>query len=150
MQIGWRFATESDMRMLAELNHQLIADEGHRNAMNVERLEHRMRGWLAAEYRAVLFETEGQVVAYALFRQDESRRTHLRQFFVVRDLRRRGVGASAFRLFRSEVAAKDAPIVVETLIANSAALAFWRKLGFADYAVTLELEPSDASARVSS
>lgn len=35
---------------------QLIQDEGHRNRMTVAELEQRMRGWIAGEYRAVIFE----------------------------------------------------------------------------------------------
>ena len=54
-----------------------------------------MRGWLSTEYRAVSFRREAPVVAYALFRNDEWNRIYLRQFFVVRDARRQGVGRAA-------------------------------------------------------
>ena len=51
----YRFATLADVRFLAELNHQLIRDEGHRNSMDVDQLAHRMYGWLSSgEYRAVI------------------------------------------------------------------------------------------------
>ncbi len=63
------FATADDCPLLAELNHQLIQDEGHRNRMRVAELERRMRDWLAGDYRAVLFEERSEVVAYALFRE---------------------------------------------------------------------------------
>ncbi len=46
----FRPATNDDCPLLAELNHQLIRDEGHRNRMTVAELEQRMRGWLAGEY----------------------------------------------------------------------------------------------------
>ena len=53
----YRIATAEDSPMLAELNSQLIRDEGHRNPMTIAQLEERMRGWLTSgEYRAVLFE----------------------------------------------------------------------------------------------
>ena len=37
--------------------------------MTVAQLEQRMNGWLDGEYRAVLYEDNGEVVAYALFRE---------------------------------------------------------------------------------
>lgn len=60
----FRFATQADCPVSAELNHQLIQDEGHRNRMTVPELLERMRGWLTGEYRAVLFEDGGELVAY--------------------------------------------------------------------------------------
>ena len=45
-----------------------------------------MRGWLAMEYQAVVFEEAATPVAYALFRQTPEW-IHLRQFFVARDCR---------------------------------------------------------------
>jgi len=65
--ITFRPATLDDCPLLAELNHQLIQDEGHRNRMTLPELEQRMRCWLAGEYRAVIFEDGGDVVAYALY-----------------------------------------------------------------------------------
>src|SRR3954466_10117725 len=65
----FRPATIDDCPLLAELNHQLIRDEGHRNRMTVAELEERMRGWLRSEYRAVLYEDGREVIAYALFRE---------------------------------------------------------------------------------
>jgi hypothetical protein len=55
----FRPTTLEDYALLAELNHQLIRDEGHRNAMTVAELEQQMRGWLSGEYRAMVFEVDG-------------------------------------------------------------------------------------------
>src|ERR671925_119330 len=97
MAIYYRFATVADARFLAELNHQLIHDEGHRNPMNIDQLKHRMRGWLSSgEYRAVIFAQEDTPVAYALYREDADE-IYLRQFFVVRTRRRHGIGRSAMQ-----------------------------------------------------
>src|SRR5438309_12104150 len=85
------FATADDCPLLAELNHQLIQDEGHRSRMRVAELERRMRDWLAGDYRAVLFEERSEVVAYALFRQVPGE-VYLRQHFVPRRRPRRGAG----------------------------------------------------------
>jgi hypothetical protein len=68
---------------MAAMNHELIRDEGHRNPMTPIDLEPRTRGWLGSgDFRAMIFEDGGAVVAYALYRElaDE---VHLRHFFVV-------------------------------------------------------------------
>lgn len=98
----WRVAQRRDCRLLAELNHQLIADERHRNPMTVPELEKRMRSWLEEGYHAVLFERDGEVAAYALYRA-EPEEVHLRHFFVARHLRRQGVGREAFDLLRDRI-----------------------------------------------
>jgi ribosomal protein S18 acetylase RimI-like enzyme len=139
----WRFADLDDAHELAVLNGELIADEGHRNPMGVQELERRMARWLEGEYRAVLFQTGTEVAAYAVFRDDEQGRVHLRQFYVVRHLRRRGFGHDAFRIFRTAVVPEGKRIVLEVLTANRGALAFWRAMGFTDYAITLERLPGE-------
>lgn len=48
-------ATIDDLLIIAEMNKQLIRDEGHRNGMDIAQLETRMRQWLVSEYEAVLF-----------------------------------------------------------------------------------------------
>ena len=73
----FRKATSDDCALLAELNHQLIRDEGHRNRMTVPELEQRMRGWLTSEYAAFVFEDGKEVVAYALYRE-QSEEIYLR------------------------------------------------------------------------
>jgi ribosomal protein S18 acetylase RimI-like enzyme len=139
----WRFATAQDARLLAELNHQLIADEGHGNPMDANQLEQRMLDWLKSEYQAVLFQRELDVLAYALYRSDEYGRIHLRQFFVDRNHRRQGVGREAMHLFRAGVVPGGKRIVVEVLTANAAARSFWAANGFREYAVTLERAPGE-------
>ena len=136
----FRPATQDDCPRLAELNHQLIRDEGHRNRMTVAELEQRMRGWLAGEYRAVLFEDAGEVVAYALFRE-QAEEIYLRQLFVVRDRRSRGIGRRAVEILRSQVWPKTKRLTVDVLVANKRGVAFWRRLGYTDYCLSLEILP---------
>src|SRR5882757_2203973 len=100
--LNFRRATIDDCALLAELNHQLIRDEGHRNKMTVPELGQRMKGWLAAEYAAVIFEEKGEVVAYALYR-DEPDELYLRQLFVARNRRRRGIGRTAMEILRAQL-----------------------------------------------
>lgn len=98
--LKYRHATPEDGPLLAELNHQLIHDEGHGNPMTVPELEARMRGWLATgAYEGVVFEAESGVVAYALYRRRHEGGIYLRHFFVVRERRRCGVGREAIKIF---------------------------------------------------
>jgi len=122
------------------MNHQLIQDEGHRNKLTVSELEERMRGWLADEYRAIIYEDGGQLVAYALFREQPAE-IYLRQLFVVRDRRRKGIGRRALEILRSQVWPKTKRLTVEVLAANTPAVAFWRAVGYQDYSLGLEIMP---------
>jgi GNAT superfamily N-acetyltransferase len=134
----WHKATAADADVLATLNARLIQDEGHRNPMTVPELAQRMASWLQAQYEAVLFEEEATVVGYALFRRDPDA-IHLRQFFVERECRRRGVGRAAFGLLVREVWPPRSRITLDVLVKNAGGHSFWRALGFRDYAMVMEL-----------
>ena len=136
----FRRATLDDCALLAEFNHQLIRDEGHRNSMTVPELEERIRGWLTSEYTATLFEEDREVVAYALYRE-EREEIYLRQLFVSRDRRRQGIGREAVEILRSTIWPKSKRLTVEVLVQNTAAVAFWRALGYRDYSLMLEMLP---------
>lgn len=135
-----RRATLDDCALLAKLNHELIRDEGHRNRMTIPELEQRMRGWLASEYAAVIFGDGEEVVAYALYRE-QLEEIYLRQLFVVRNRRRQGIGRTAFGILRSRIWPADKRLTVEVLVQNTAAIAFWRAVGYKDYSLTLERLP---------
>jgi len=107
--------------------------------MTVEQLAERMKKWLSGEYRAVIF-AEVEPVAYALFRKEEGL-IYLRQLFVRRDRRRSGIGRAAFAILRSEIWPSGIRLTVDVLCRNSAALAFWRSVGYQDYCLTLEIMP---------
>jgi predicted acetyltransferase len=140
-----RRATAEDCPLLAELNHELIRDEGHRNRMTVPELEQRMKDWLATEYVAVVFEDAGEVVAYALYRE-QSDEIYLRQLFVVSHRRRQNIGRNALHILRSELWPKTKRLTVEVLVQNEKAIAFWRAVGYRDYCLTLEIMTTDATS----
>ncbi len=54
-----------------------------------------MRRWLSGEYTVEIFESHGAPVAYVVWRGDDDG-VYVRQFFVVRDQRRSGIGRQAF------------------------------------------------------
>jgi GNAT superfamily N-acetyltransferase len=61
-----------------------------------------MRKWITSDYRAILFEQDFPIAAYALYRE-EKELIYLRQFFVQRTLRRSGVGRQCMEILFSEV-----------------------------------------------
>jgi predicted acetyltransferase len=140
----WRLATKRDCRLLAELNHQLIIDEGHPNQMTVPELEDRLRNWLEEAYEAALFEVGGQVAAYALYRT-QAGEIYLRHFFVVRHRRRQGIGRQAMELLRGDIWPKGQRLTVSVLTHNEAGLKFWRAMGYRDYCLTMEIPRLDST-----
>ncbi len=136
----YRFGTDEDLDLLADWNWQLIRDEGHRNSMAIPQLRERMRGWLAGEYKAVIFMVESDPVAYALFKEG-MKEIHLRQLFVKRDCRRQGHGRKAMDILKSQIWPRQMRWTVEVLAANDTSVAFWRSVGYRDYSLTLEIMP---------
>jgi predicted acetyltransferase len=140
--MNFRRATSNDCAVLAKLNHQLIRDEGHRSKKTVRELESRMKKWLASEYAAVIFKDGKEIIAYALYRESPEE-IYLRQLFVVRNLRRKGIGREAIEILRKKIWPKNKRLTVEVLVQNKAAVAFWRMVGYHDYSLKLEILPAD-------
>lgn len=145
--IELRRATLADAPLLATMNRQLIADERSRNPMSPAELEARMRGWLAADWTAVLIVRADMVVGYALYQERRdpyfpARRTvYLRQLFVGRDQRGRGVGRAAVATLLREWFPADATVELDVLATNPGGRRFWRSVGFAPYATTYRRPP---------
>ncbi len=137
--LRFRSASLLDAEELGRLNHQLIMDEGHRNPMTVPALTERMRSWLAYEgYEALLGFDGDELVAYLLWR-DLHDSVYLRQVYVQRDYRRQGTARQLMlNVFERW---PDKRLTVDVLAGNARALAFWRRMGYQDYAVMLERLP---------
>lgn len=140
MELECRFATETDLDLLAKWNYQLIRDEGHRNPMTVPELRERMKRWLATDYVAVVFLSDGKPMAYALYRESPEE-VYLRQFFVRRDKRRMGFGQRAITILRKDIWSSQKQLTVEVLCQNTVSIQFWRAMGYKDYCLTLEMMP---------
>ena len=141
----YREANQADFPLLGLLNHQLIRDEGHRNPMNVAELTARMRRWVkSGDYTARLFEENGEVVAYALYREF-AEEIYLRHLFVVRGRRRQAIGRRVMRLLREEIWPRGRRLTVEVLYANTAGVAFWKAMGYQEYSLCLEIMPEKRS-----
>ena len=98
-----------------------------------------MRDMLGGEYTATLFERDEQVAAYALW-TEKPEWIYLRQFFVARGFRRRGIGARAIHVLIEQVWPAGKRVRVDVLTVNHPALALWRAVGFMDYLITLEMD----------
>lgn len=139
----YRIATIDDLSLLTQMNRKLVQDEQHRNRfMTMSELEERMRGFLMGKYRAVIFENGGETLAYALF-CDEGDHIYLRQFFVDRNRRKQGIGRKAVEILKEDVWPKDKRITVGILSHNKVGYAFWKAVGFNDYAIELEMLPTN-------
>jgi GNAT superfamily N-acetyltransferase len=141
----YRMAVESDAPLLADINRQLIEDEWGGGGMSLEALEARVRRWLQDdEYRAVLFEQDGEAVAYALVSVDEDS-AYVRHFYVMRPHRGGGVGRLAVEtLFRAIIPATHR-VTLDVLASNQGGHQFWRSVGFSDYAIRMERLPAAAA-----
>jgi ribosomal protein S18 acetylase RimI-like enzyme len=137
--LRYRQASADDAELLGRLNHQLIRDEGHRNPMSEEQLVERMRFWLAEDgYEALIGFDGDDPAAYVLWRAQPDT-VYLRQIFVQRDFRRQGAARHLMlSLFERW---PDKRLTVDVLAGNARALAFWRRMGYQDYAVMLERLP---------
>jgi ribosomal protein S18 acetylase RimI-like enzyme len=136
-----RFAMLKDVPLLARLNRQLVEDEGHRNRLQTDAwLEKRMRVFLTGDYRAVLFELDGKTVAYVLYtdRTEHADTIYLRQIFVDRTSRRKGVGREVMRTLLEEIWPADKRVTVGVLQDNKAAIALYKSVGFRPYSIELE------------
>ena len=144
-RMTYREAKPADYPLLGSLNHQLIRDEGHRNPMNVVELTERMRRWLSmGEYTGRLFEENGQVVAYALYREF-AEEIYLRHLFVVRGRRRQGIGRRVMQILRDEIWPRGRRLTGEVLCANTTGVAFWKAMGYREYSLCLEIMPEKQS-----
>lgn len=140
----YRAAVDADVPLLADINRQLIEDEWGEPVPR-ERLEGRMRRWLAeGDYRALLFMEEGATVAYALLTGDEES-MYVRHFFVLREHRRGGMGRRAIETLFREVIPPTARVTLDVLASNQVGHRFWRSVGFSDYAIRMERRPSASS-----
>ena len=134
----FRFAVTDDIPILSQMNRQLIVEEKHRNNMTMPELVERMRGFLAGEYKAVVFEVDGQIVGHALYRQDPEW-FYIRQFFVQPTHRRRGVARASIEwMMKNCWQAGSARVRLDVLSWNPGGIAFWRAIGFTDYCIAME------------
>ena len=121
-------ANLSHVYKLAVLNKRLIEDERHPNPMNVDQLTQRMSDWLQGEYTVYLAILHGEIVAYSLYRGDGDH-YYLRQLYVERDFRRRGIATQLLDWMYQHVWT-DKKVRLDVLAHNKEAIAFYESYGF--------------------
>ncbi len=143
MKLHLRSATLDDLELLADMNRQLIEDEGSSNPMNGDQLRQRMRNWLTTDWQADLLINGGDVVGYALYQfrnnvyRPEVREAYLRHYFISRTHRTTGYGLQGMRLLQ-ELRFKDvATTEIDVLVSNRIGNRFWLKAGFEPYATNM-------------
>ena len=137
--LHYRYAGLPDQQLLAQLYRQLIEEHADTGEAELPRLLRRVRQWLSRGYRAVLFESAaGETLAYALFREHH-REIYLRQFLVLPQARRHGVGRQAMDLLRGRIWPAGKRLTVEVMTSNPDGYRFWHAMGYRDCAVTLEI-----------
>ncbi len=145
MSLHIRPAVESDLPLLAQMNKRLIEDEVSRNPMSVEQLRERLRKWLEGDWAIEFFENE-VIVGYVVYqiRRDEffpdKTEVYIRQFYVERDQRGRGLGSAAFKLLRETRFPAGSRLTLDVLATNPKGFNFWRRVGFQPYYTVLDLQ----------
>ncbi len=146
------------------MNRRLIEDEGSRNPMSLDELADRFRNWLEGTWQVDLLieAADGpaqpnskssvgpiqpppeSVVGYAVYqvRRDEyfpeATEVYLRQFYLERERRGRGLGSDGYLRLAQERFPPGCTISLDVLETNPAGRRFWEKLGFAPYSTTLK------------
>ena len=113
---------------LAELNRQLIEDERHPDPMAAAQLTERMASWLQDGYVGYVARRAGAAVGYCLYR-DAGRYYYLRQLFIARTHRRRGLGTALLDWMYANVW-RGKPVRLDVFAHNDQAVAFYRAYGF--------------------
>ena len=121
-------ADASDVKELAELNRQLIEDEQHPNPMTRDELAERMIRWMEEGYTCYVARSGGVSVGYCLFR-DDGKHYYLRQLFVARACRRRGIATALLDWMYANVWSGK-PVRLDVFAHNEEAVAFYRGYGF--------------------
>ena len=144
MKINTRPATIADINTLSNWNKQLIEDEGSRNPMNLQQINERMIGFLKSDWRVVIISVDGDETGYTLYKEGrddyfpDQPTVYVRQFFIRRDKRSKGLGEASFNLIAEKHFPKGSDISLEVLESNPRGRRFWEKIGFQTYCTTLK------------
>ena len=117
-----------DIKEIARMNKLLIEDEQHPNKMNIYQLTDRMTNWLENEYICYLAIDGKKISGYCLYR-DDGEYYYLRQLFVERQYRRKGIATQILDWMYSNIW-QDKKVRIDVLSHNENAIAFYENYGF--------------------
>ena len=135
---------EEDLSTVTAMNQRLVKDEGSRNPFSWAQYRERLRSWLKSdEWEMVLFtDSIGNSLGYAVYRLKadaycaEEEVIELRQFFIDRPFRGRGLGSAAYKILADE-RFDGREVFLDVLATNPDGRRFWRKMGFEEYYVSM-------------
>ena len=137
-------ATQSDIPLLAQMNHHLVEDMDAQNG-SIDRYTARFHSWIGGGHWQVdLFDHDNSVVGYAVYqrRQDHFDRslgvTFIRHFFIARNVRRSGLGTLAFNTLLETRFNRATTVTLDILPSTPDAHGFWQSLGFETYYTVLK------------
>ena len=145
MEIFLRPANQEDVRELAILNKRLVEDQGSRNPFTQSEYESRFNDWLrSSEWNVDVFtDPAAATLGYAVHRVQrdyyypEEQVVYLRQFYIDRPIRRRGIGSVAYQLLAKERFG-GREVSIDVLATNPDGQAFWGHLGFEPYFTSMK------------
>ncbi len=145
--------TPDDLDLLAQMNRQLIEDEGHRNPMTVAELKERFKRFVAEDgWNVDLLMSDSEVIGFATHRHevDEAaeggQSVHLRQFFIDRQHRGEGFGRAALQALIQARFKPGERIFLHVLENNLRGQAFWSRTGFVPYGRVMEMNVAEEGA----
>ena len=144
MDIHLRAVVEEDLSTVTAMNQRLVEDEGSRNPFSRSQYRERLRSWLkSGEWELVLFtDSIGNCLGYAVYRRKadaycaEEEVIELRQFFIDRPFRGRGLGSAAYKILADE-RFEGREVFLDVLATNPDGRRFWERIGFEEYYVSM-------------
>ncbi len=140
-----RSLEDSDVDQIAQMNKELIEDEGHTNPMNLAELKERLHHFVSRDGWTVdVFTSNLMIIGYATYRLEANiskindTTIHIRQFYIARSQRGKGMGRRAYRLLIESQRQAPKRILIEVLESNPGGKAFWSRIGFTPYAMSME------------
>lgn len=145
-----RRAEERDLPVLAELNRQLLEDEGNLVEVAVEGLIARHREWMqSGEWSQDVLELDGTVIGYIVHMPNpyplnpDRPELFLRQFCVDRSRRGGGLGREGFGLFLRDRVVPGGRVTLDVLESNRIGRAFWESVGCRPFFQRMEVYRDD-------
>lgn len=136
--LSYTEARRDSVSALATLNAALLEARSIPVLPDHRELEHRMTGYLADGYRAVLFTWDDRVVGYCLYYL-YPKYAYIRHFHL-EPVSRKVTTAAAFDLLRSGEFAEYASVRMDLAESAKETLRVWESIGFRPRSVRLELQ----------
>lgn len=133
-----RTAGQQSVPALAALNAALLGEQRSPVRLGQAELEHRLVGYLAEGYQAVLFTWDDEPVGYCLYRL-YPKYAHVRHFYLDQTADQRLRISDAFGLFRERQLGDYASIRMDIPETAKESIGIWESIGFRPRSRRLEL-----------